>query len=1340
MPRRALLWLPADLAPGDGTMGDVTAVMMDCITEKSGHTVTPMAVSVCLTPAAPAPLPLPYPVVGSSIEGIGDAPMRTKINGALIGTVGSVLKTCHGNEPGTLKEVVSLNTTGPCFIIMGAPVVLCELGMMGITGSMCMQNKAPTPGAGGSASDAGGSGGAGGGGGEGSGSGGDGHGPGGPAGGGGAGGGGSNSGAAGPGASSGAAGEHQCQNGHPVDVVTGYVVDELIDISLPGVIPLVWKRLYSSSRRSDTTATLGAGWAHGFEQRIVEEERTITLREAEGRLVWFAKIKPGESTFHRRERMTLTREADGTSYRVVNHKTRLSMTFVAEGTAEPARLRSIRDAHDNAITLEYDGARLSRVVDTAGREVRVAWKTGRITRLEVRAEGQLQQWVDYGYSSSGCLTSVSDALGGTEEYEYDRHNRMVMAGLKTGVQLHYEYEANTGRCNKTWGPKGLYAVELTVDSASKTTIVDSEEPQIVTWNEQGLATRIALPDGTVREDLAYDADGLLVAKVNGAGEGEQYWYDERGNRVRIVDATGGATTWEFDGDDRPTRRVTPDGVETRFTHDSRGELTVIAFSSGESYALSYDQRGRLTEIRDGSGLIRGFEYDARHNVAVEIDGRGARTMYAYDEMGRAVARTDALGRTMRATHDRLGRTLSLRFTDGSTVSRSYTAAGKVAREIDGLGRVTTMEYSGMGVLTRLTEADGKIWEFKYTSQERLQQLKNPLGETYSFARDDAGRTVEETTFDGRKIAYTWSEAGRVSRITHADGGWRGLSYDRAGRLVGEQASDGSMIAYHRDRVGRVMGTSLEEGTRRITTAFERDEHGRVVVERQGDRTIRHAYDQRGRRIERILPGGVTTRYAFGADDRLDGVDHDGYRLTIERDVLGRPVQQISAEGQVTIRSEFDALDRLIEQRAIASSPESGVPAVLAQRQWQYDRNGKVTRIDDGRRGATAYQYDRSGALLESRRGAHREVFTYDPARSLIGAIEDQVGVSGWKVGPGNLLKQTDRAKYAYDARGRRIGKRALEQGTSTDDNITGYTWDCWDRLREVTLPDGARVVSTYDALGRRIRRESFAAGAASARIVEFLWDGDALAAEYDATLGTRCFVHRPGTLTPLLQQEKGEVFVYVNDHLGRPKELIDRSGAVVWAASHSAWGRTTEVLAGASPEHARGRAVQPPFGAPGQVVDEETGLCWTKFRCFDPEVGRWLSPDPLGIEGGRNLFALDGDPINSVDPLGLATSPTITAADLTGRTPDEIRQMASDRGLVEFGATPGRKWKDPVTGQERLRLDSGHIDADTGQPYNDSQARVPHVHGYDANGVPIRNPAVPDPNDATRGNKHFPTT
>lgn len=168
---------------------------MDVVTEKSGHTIVPNAVSVCITPAAPSPLPIPYPVVGSVAEGIGDPPMRTKVNGAKFATTGSVIKTCHGNEPGTLKEVVSLNTGGPCFPIIGAPVVLSELGMIAITGSLCISNKAPTPGAGGSASGAGGAGGGGGSGGSGSGGGGDPPDPNDPSGGGGDGGDGTNEGA-----------------------------------------------------------------------------------------------------------------------------------------------------------------------------------------------------------------------------------------------------------------------------------------------------------------------------------------------------------------------------------------------------------------------------------------------------------------------------------------------------------------------------------------------------------------------------------------------------------------------------------------------------------------------------------------------------------------------------------------------------------------------------------------------------------------------------------------------------------------------------------------------------------------------------------------------------------------------------------------------------------------------------------------------------------------------------------------------------------------------------------------------------------------------------------------
>jgi hypothetical protein len=114
----------------------VTATLMDCITEKSGHQMVPCAVSVCTTPAAPSPVPIPYPVVANSAEGV-------KINGAKIITVGACFVACHGNEAGTLKEVVSFNTAGAAFVVAGAPIVYVELGMVGITGSPGFLNKGP---------------------------------------------------------------------------------------------------------------------------------------------------------------------------------------------------------------------------------------------------------------------------------------------------------------------------------------------------------------------------------------------------------------------------------------------------------------------------------------------------------------------------------------------------------------------------------------------------------------------------------------------------------------------------------------------------------------------------------------------------------------------------------------------------------------------------------------------------------------------------------------------------------------------------------------------------------------------------------------------------------------------------------------------------------------------------------------------------------------------------------------------------------------------------------------------------------------------------------------------
>jgi len=147
------------------------------------------------------------------------------------------------------------------------------------------------------------------------------------------------------------------------------------------------------------------------------------------------------------------------------------------------------------------------------------------------------------------------------------------------------------------------------------------------------------------------------------------------------------------------------------------------------------------------------------------------------------------------------------------------------------------------------------------------------------------------------------------------------------------------------------------------------------------------------------------------------------------------------------------------------------------------------------------------------------------------------------------------------------------------------------------------------------------------------------------------------------------------------------------------------------------------------------------LRYTDPSG---LNPIAGAIEGGEVGTAICGPYCGVAGALiggygGLAASdyiynaanqsPEINPDDLKDKTENEIKQLANDKGLVQ-DSKKSCKFRDPVTGKERLRIDPGHIDKVTGQPYNNPNAAQPHVHGYDENGGKIVDPTTNDP--------HFP--
>ena len=103
--------------------------------------------------------------------------------------------------------------------------------------------------------------------------------------------------------------------------------------------------------------------------------------------------------------------------------------------------------------------------------------------------------------------------------------------------------------------------------------------------------------------------------------------------------------------------------------------------------------------------------------------------------------------------------------------------------------------------------------------------------------------------------------------------------------------------------------------------------------------------------------------------------------------------------------------------------------------------------------------------------------------------------------------------------------------------------------------------------------------------------------------------------------------LYVHtDHLGSPQKMTDETAAVVWHATFEPYGREVSIT-GTETNNQR---------FPGQYYDAETGLSYNWHRYYDPSIGRYITADPIGLNGGMNLYAYaNANPVNFVDPEGL---------------------------------------------------------------------------------------------------------
>ena len=413
-------------------------------------------------------------------------------------------------------------------------------------------------------------------------------------------------------------------------------------------------------------------------------------------------------------------------------------------------------------------------------------------------------------------------------------------------------------------------------------------------------------------------------------------------------------------------------------------------------------------------------------------------------------------------------------------------------------------------------------------------------------------------------------------------------------------------------------------------------------------TIRYHYDFNGNRTATVLPDGRQINYLYYGSGHLHQISLDDEVITdIERDKLHREIYR--TQGKLASRYELDPLGRLKKQIATLNDlteggkgktkVAAGYGQTAVKRSYGYDRTGNLTHSTDQRTGTTRFEYDKLGRITK----AGSELFAFDPAHNI---LSDDLNAI-----PDNRLKTYNGTTYYYDDLGNLIHRELA------DGEVQNYFYDLHDQLvkAEIFKKDGSKETwaYTYDALGRRIGKgrlkneevseTSFPhdlSGNDLDNQTRFVWDGSHLLQEVQPD-GRYTYIYADqDSYEPLAQvhnriNEDGEscqqTYYFHCDQIGIPREMTDKDGNLLWFGNYTGWGRLKE-------ETKVTDSAYQPFRLQNQYYDHETGLHYNFFRYYEPDAGRFVNQDPIGLWGGSNFYQFAPNMQGWIDPLGLITS------------------------------------------------------------------------------------------------------
>ncbi len=791
---------------------------------------------------------------------------------------------------------------------------------------------------------------------------------------------------------------------------------------------------------------------------------------------------------------------------------------------------------------------------------------------------------------------------------------MTRESRKDGGVFEFIYD-DKGRCIKAVGIGGYDEKTFRyLDLVNWTEVTNSlGSVWRFNWNENGQIVAAVSPNGAVNR-TEYDNNDRIAASINAEGGRTQYSYDEVGNRSSVQLPDGAEYKYDFNVQRRNTSVTNPAGATWKFQYDDTGKVSVATLPTGFEWRHTWTSKGDLSLVTNSAGGEWRYRYDDLGQLHEITDRSDSTIRYEYDQWGFQTRFIHPANGERRSERNIAGQLTQAMYPDGSVFKMAYDAGGNVVRTLVSPGGTYTFRYGRCcNQLLEEEAPDGSVTRYEWSTEPgRLDAIVDPMGERHSFQFNEDGYLIRETFSTGKLVSYLRNLKGEVIERVNGVGETTRYTRDACGRITRAVFFDGSEVSLEYGPNGKVVAAKNSAGTVR----FERDLMGHRVREIFDDVTIENNYDSLGHRVSRKSSLGHETAYTYdhsGALTELAFSPH--HQITAGYDQARREIIRTFG-GVATLKQEYDAAGRLSAQNLDHLSER------VVSRRFEYGETGKLSEMSDGKGDRTRYSYDLLGRLVERESTGDVERFAHDKNGNITWTERIDSGdaaVLKAEIGPGNQVWRHGNAHFQYDTDGRLTSK--TEIGAFGEQRRWSYRWNALGLLAEITNPAGERWEYIYDAFGRRVRKS----GPNFDR--RYVWDGNAILHERDTTgsvLVTWTF--SPQNFSPIAKQESSRCYFAVNDHLGTPRELVERSGRVVWSAFLTSFGEVKS-------QKALGTDCLVRFQ--GQWLDSESGLHYNNLRYYDPSLGAFISMDPVPLAAGINAYQYPADPVNAIDPHGL---------------------------------------------------------------------------------------------------------